>query len=91
VKAAKGRKHLLDATVGRKIRSVILFNEGTVMLSSLRFETLLMRLNGDMRGNLYDRDSEYAETDPENTDGVEADSLINNEEGKEESTFDEGN
>lgn len=61
------------------------------MLSSLRFETLLMRLNGDMRGNLYDRDSEYAETDPENTDGVEADSLISNEEGKEETNLNENN
>lgn len=50
------------------------------MLSCLRFETLLMRLNGDIRGNLYDRDSEYAE--------IEDDDIgIENEEGEE---LDEG-
>lgn len=73
---------MLDATLGRKIRSVILFNEGTVMLSSLRFETLLMRLNGDMRGNLFDRESEFAPVDLENADGVEPDAMT--EEGREE-------
>lgn len=57
------------------------------MLSSLRFETLLMRLNGDMRGNLFDRESEFAPADLENADGVESDVLI--EEGKEEENTDE--
>lgn len=57
------------------------------MLSSLRFETLLMRLNGDMRGNLFDRESEFAPVDIENAGGVEPDALI--EEGKEEEDTDE--
>lgn len=52
------------------------------MLSCLRFETLLMRLNGDIRGNLYDRDSEYIETEDDDI-GIE------NEEGKEEGELDE--
>lgn len=100
MKAAKKRNHLLDGTLGRKIRSVILFNEGTVMLSSLRFETLLMRLNGDMRGNLFDKDSEYTKVEllRDEDDGVDAGALIpddneeeENEEGEEDITFDEGN
>lgn len=57
------------------------------MLSSLRFETLLMRLNGDMRGNLFDRESEFASVDLENADGVVSDTMI--EEGKEEEETDE--
>lgn len=102
MKAAKRRNHLLDGTLGRKIRSVILFNEGTVMLSCLRFETLLMRLNGDMRGNLFDKDSEYTKVEliRDEDDGVDAGALIpsdddneeeENEEGEEDITFDEGN
>lgn len=57
------------------------------MLSSLRFETLLMRLNGDMRGNLFDRESEFAPVDLETADGIESDTMI--EEGKEEEETDE--
>ena len=104
MKAAKKRNHLLDGTLGRKIRSVILFNEGTVMLSCLRFETLLMRLNGDMRGNLFDKDSEYTKVElvRDEDDGVDAGALIpddgegdneeeENEEGEEGITFDEDN
>lgn len=68
------------------------------MLSCLRFETLLMRLNGDMRGNLFDKDSEYTQVEliRDGDDGVDSGALIpvedeESEDGKEGITFDEDN
>ena len=62
------------------------------MLSCLRFETLLMRLNGDMRGNLFDKDSEYtkAELIRDEDDGVDTGALISDDgEGEDENEEEE--
>lgn len=45
VEQAKKSKKLISANVGRKIRSLILIDDGTVIVSTVSLRTLLRRLN----------------------------------------------
>jgi regulator of extracellular matrix RemA (YlzA/DUF370 family) len=42
---AKGKGDLLDATQGRKTRSIIIIDTGQVVLSALQVDTLVQRFN----------------------------------------------
>lgn len=42
---AKQNHRLVDATQGRKTRSIILMDSGTVVLSGIQEETLVQRMN----------------------------------------------
>ncbi|MBN1878976.1 DUF370 domain-containing protein [bacterium] len=42
---AKQARNLVDATQGRRTRSIILLDNGTVVLSGIQEETLVQRLN----------------------------------------------
>ena len=46
---AKDDNYLIDCTMGRKLRSVILTNASYVLLSTIRPEALIMRMNGTER------------------------------------------
>lgn len=41
---AKNREALIDATAGRKTRSIIIMNNGYIILSSVNVETLIQRI-----------------------------------------------
>lgn len=43
---AKERKMLLDATQGRKTRSIIITDSDHIILSAVQVETLMQRFNG---------------------------------------------
>lgn len=44
---AKGRGSLIDATYGRRTRSVIIMDSGHVVLSAIQHETVASRLDDD--------------------------------------------
>ncbi len=44
---AKDGNHLVDATEGRKTRSVIITDSGHIILSALNTATIIARLEGD--------------------------------------------
>lgn len=55
VQHAKDNGKALDATCGRKTKSVIMFENGYVMLSALLPETIATRINIDcIRGEVYE-------------------------------------
>jgi len=47
---AKNRERLIDATHGRKTRSIIVMDSNHIVLSAVQPETLCQRLNGDHSG-----------------------------------------
>lgn len=51
---AKSRNELIDATHGRKTRSMILLDSGLLMLSGLHSETLVQRLLDSQAGKKSD-------------------------------------
>ena len=48
VQEAKGLKNLIDATYGRRTRSVIIMDNSTVVLSAVQPETITNRVNMDI-------------------------------------------
>ena len=47
IQDARGVNRLVDATQGRKTRSVIVMSSGSVVLSALQPETITQRANGE--------------------------------------------
>ena len=63
--AAKKSGHFVDASVGRKVRSIILMDEGLIVLSAISSKTLLRRLNFSVEDPTTDdepEDMEYVDT-----------------------------
>ena len=57
VQEAKELKNLIDATYGRRTRSVIIMDNSTVVLSAVQPETITNRVNMDIikeKGRLYE-------------------------------------
>lgn len=48
VQEAKGLKNLIDATYGRRTRSVIIMDNSTIVLSAVQPETITNRVNMDI-------------------------------------------
>ncbi|MDD3580948.1 MAG: DUF370 domain-containing protein [Desulfobacca sp.] len=53
---AKNRERLIDATHGRKTRSIIIMDSNHIVLSAVQPETLCQRLNGDLSGSRGKKD-----------------------------------
>jgi len=53
--AREGRK-LIDATQGRKTRSIIITDSDHIILSALQAETVAQRFEGEEESKLYPRD-----------------------------------
>lgn len=56
IQQAKDKGIAIDSTCGRKTKSVIVFDNGYIMLSALLPETIASRINiDDVRGEMYEQ------------------------------------
>ena len=62
---ARDEKRLIDATQGRRTRSIVITDSNHVVLSAVQAETIAQRFNSDALGKEYSKEEDEIETDEE--------------------------